>query len=183
MATKLEPKRRNLAETKERILVAAAASFSEFGYAGAGLRDIAERADVAPSLVSRYFGSKAGLFEQALLHVLRENSVFTWDKKRFGEKMARLIPERSTTDITVMLVLALTDPESREIARRVSREHMIAPLEQWLGPPNAEARAMDLFALMTGFVIQMRGLHDGEVPPSSLEWLSRSLQGIVDEAD
>jgi AcrR family transcriptional regulator len=181
MATQLAPKRRNLVETKERILAAAAASFAEFGYAGAGLRDIAERAEVAPSLVSKYFGSKAGLFEQALLQVLRDHSVFTWDKPRFGEKMARLIPGRSTTDITVMLVLALTDPESREIARRVSREHMIAPLTAWLGPPHAEARAMDLFALMTGFVIQMRGLHDAPMPQRSLDWLAASLQAIVDE--
>lgn len=183
MATKAEPKRRNLAETQARILDRAAATFSEFGYVGAGLREIAERADVAPSLVSKYFGSKAALFEQALLHVLRTNSVFTWDKPRFGEKMARLIPERSTTNITVMLALALTDPESAGIARRVAAEHMIAPLVEWLGPPNAEARAMDMFALMSGFVIQMRGLHTGAIPQRSLDWLAETLQGIVDEKD
>jgi AcrR family transcriptional regulator len=182
MATRAEPKRRNLAETQARILAAAASTFTEFGYAGAGLREIAERADVAPSLISKYFGSKAALFEQALLHVLRTNSVFTWDKAAFGAKMARLIPERSTTDITVMLVLALTDSESAEIARRVSHERMIAPLVEWLGPPHALERAMDMFALMSGFVIQMRGLHPGPIPQRSLDWLAASLQAIVDES-
>ena len=109
-------------------LQAAADTFTASGYAKAGLREIGERAGVAPSLVSRYFGTKAALFEAALIHVLRTNSVFTWQKDGFGEAMARLIPERSNTNITVMLVLALADPESKEIARQVSREHMIEPL-------------------------------------------------------
>lgn len=183
MEPKPEPKRRNLEQTKTRILVAAADTFTRSGYAKSGLREIGMRAGVAPSLVSRYFGAKAALFEQALIHVLRANSVFTWQKQGFGEAMARLIPERSNTNITVMLVTALADPEAREIARRVSREHMIQPLVDWLGPPHALERAMDLFALMTGFVIQMDGLYPAPIPEHSLRWLARSLQAIVDGED
>lgn len=178
-----DPKRRNLEQTKERILQAAADTFTASGYAKAGLRDIGAAAGVAPSLVSRYFGTKAALFEAALLHVLRTNSVFTWRKAGFGETMARLIPERSNTNITVMLVTALADPEAKEVAQRVSREHMIRPLAVWLGPPNALERAMDMFALMTGFSIQMDGLHSAPIPEHSLRWLARSLQAIVDGND
>lgn len=181
--SKSEPRRRNLEQTRGRILAAAADVFTRSGYAKAGLREIAVQAGVAPSLVSRYFGSKAALFEEALIAVLRANSVFTWRKAGFGEAMARLIPERSNTAITAMLVLALADPEAKEIARRVSREHMIQPLVDWLGPPNALERAMDLFALMTGFVIQMDGLYPAPVPEHSLRWLARSLQAIVDGTD
>lgn len=181
--TKTGPKRRNLEATKTRILQAAADTFTASGYAKAGLREIGERADVAPSLVSRYFGTKAALFEEALIHVLRTNSVFTWQKQGFGEAMARLIPERSNTNITIMLVLALADPEAKEIARRVSHEHMIQPLVDWLGPPNALERAMDMFSLMTGFVIQMDGLYPAPIPEHSLRWLARALQAIVDGED
>lgn len=180
MELKPVPKRRNLEQTKTRILQAAADTFTASGYARSGLREIAERAGIAPSLVSRYFGTKSALFEDALVHVLRTNSVFTWQKEGFGDAMARLIPERSNTNITVMLVLALADPEAKEIARRVSREHMIQPLVDWLGPPNALERAMDLFALMTGFVIQMDGLYPAPIPEHSLRWLAKSLQAIVD---
>lgn len=183
LAAKPEPKRRNLEQTRARILAAAADVFTRSGYANAGLREIAVQAQVAPSLVSRYFGSKAALFEEALVHVLRANSVFTWQKQGFGEAMARLIPERSNTNITVMLVTALADPEAKEIARRVSREHMIQPLVDWLGPPHALERAMDMFALMTGFVIQMDGLYPETIPEHSLRWLARSLQAIVDGED
>jgi len=177
----MEPKRRNLEQTKERILAAAADVFTRSGYANTSLREIATQAAVAPSLVSRYFGAKTELFEAALIHVLRANSVFTWRKDGFGEAMAQLIPERSNTNITVMLVLALADPEAKEVAQRVTREHMIQPLVEWLGPPHAMERAMNLFSLMTGFTIQMRGLHEGEIPEASLRWLAESLQAIVDE--
>lgn len=181
METATEPRRRNLAETRTRILVAAADCFTRSGYARAGLREIADRAEVAPSLVSKHFGTKVALFEQALLHVIRTNSVFTWDKPRFGETMARLIAERSNTNITVMLVLGLADAESRAIVHGVMDEHILGPLVEWLGPPAALERAMNLFALMTGFVIQMHGLHGGPIPAHSLAWVARALQAVVDE--
>lgn len=177
-----EPKRRNSEQTKTQILRAAAATFSACGYARTGLREIGERAGVAPSLVSRYFGTKAALFEAALLHVLDANSVFTREKAGFGTAMASLIRDRSNTDITVMLVLALADPEAEAIVQRVSREHMIEPLAEWLGPPHALERAMNLFALATGFAIQMEGLYPAQIPDHSLRWLATSLQAIVDES-
>lgn len=181
MNTRAEPRRRNLEETKARIVSVAAETFAELGYSKAGLREIAERAGVAPSLVSKHFGNKASLFEDALIHVLETNSVFTWEKAEFGEIMARLIPEEANANITIMLVLALAHPESREVAIRVSRERMIQPLIEWLGPPNATERAMDLFALLSGFAIQMQGLHTGAIPEHSLKWLAGALQAIVDE--
>jgi AcrR family transcriptional regulator len=180
MQTKVEPRRRNLEQTKTRILAAAADTFTEFGYAQASLREIAMRAEVATSLVSKHFGAKASLFEHALLHVLRTSSVFVWDKADFGTKMSRVIPERATTNVTSMLVLALAHPEAKDVARRVSRTHMIDPLAEWLGPPNADERAMDLFSLLTGFAIQRQGLSAGPISPHSLEWLAGSLQAIVD---
>ena len=181
METATEPRRRNLAETRTRILAAAADCFAGSGYARAGLREIADLADVAPSLVSKHFGTKAALFEQALLEVIRANSVFTRDKPRFGETMARLMADRGNTDITVMLVLGLADAESHAIVQRVVREHILDPLAEWLGPPHALDRATNLFALITGFAIQMRGLHAGPVPPASLAWMAGALQAIVDE--
>lgn len=176
----IEPKRRNLAQTRARILESAADVFSRSGYRGAGLREIAVQADVAPSLVSKHFGGKAALFEETLLHILRTDSVFTWQKVGFGEAMAKLVEGRSNSRITAMLVLALGDVESREVAQRISREHMIQPLVAWLGPPAPLERAMAMFSLLTGFGIQMHGLYPEAIPERSLRWLAESLQAIVD---
>lgn len=59
-------KRRNPEKTKFKILAIAKQMFAEHGYAQTGLREIAKTADVAPSLIVNYFGTKAGLFEAAL---------------------------------------------------------------------------------------------------------------------
>jgi AcrR family transcriptional regulator len=173
---------RNAAATKARILAAATATFSELGYAGAGLREIASRAGVAQSLLARHFGSKASLFEATLLETLRQNTVFTGEKSNFGPTMASLMVERSTANISIMLILALAHPESQEIARGVANEHMIGPLAEWLGPPDAKARAINMLALMSGFVVQTKGLASERVPETSIRWLAASLQAIVDDA-
>jgi AcrR family transcriptional regulator len=176
------PRPRNSAMTKDRILAAAQAAFAGSGYARAGLRDIAASAGVTSALIIRYFGTKAGLFEAALIRTIADHSVFTTDKDHFGEVMARLSTEQSSIDITVMLVLALADPEARTLAVRVARQHMLAPLAAWLGPPHAEERAENMFALLTGSVIQHRGIGDGSSFRSTA-WLATTLQAIVDEGD
>lgn len=175
---------RNAALTRDRILASAQRAFSHSGYARAGLREIAAAAGVSSSLVVRYFGSKAGLFEAALIWTIASHSVFTQDKERFGEVMTRLAAERSSIDITVMLVLALADAEARAVAVRVARRHMIEPLAEWLGPPHAMARAENMFALLTGSVIQSQGIGGGcPTYPRSAAWLAATLQDIVDEGD
>src|SRR4051794_4937834 len=48
--------------TRERILLAAREAFATLGYERATVRIIAERAEIHPSMVMRYFSSKEGLF-------------------------------------------------------------------------------------------------------------------------
>ena len=52
--------------TREKILAAARFQFSEAGYEGATIRDIAGDAGVDPALVLHYFGSKEGVFVAAV---------------------------------------------------------------------------------------------------------------------
>ena len=49
---------------------AAAELFSARGYDGASTRDIAEKAGVNVALINRYFGSKAKLFNAAIVPML-----------------------------------------------------------------------------------------------------------------
>ena len=53
---------RDAEATRQAILDAAADAFCRRGYDGAGTRDIAGAAGVDPRLITRYFGSKEGLF-------------------------------------------------------------------------------------------------------------------------
>lgn len=52
---------------RDEILDAAEVIFSDKGYAGTPLREIAEQANVTQALISYYFGSKFGLFQAVFL--------------------------------------------------------------------------------------------------------------------
>ncbi|EJL35050.1 TetR/AcrR family transcriptional regulator [Novosphingobium sp. AP12] len=182
MDVKKEPKRRDPVKTRARILAAAYDRFARHGFANTGIRDIAREADVASSLILRYFDTKANLFHDALVYGIFNESLFTREKARFGERMAKMICETSEARLTSLMVMALADPESREVASRVLLRQVIEPLAEWLGPPNAQARAMNLYGLMSGFVIQVRMLDDRHIAPASVKWLAKAMQDIVDEA-
>jgi AcrR family transcriptional regulator len=53
-------------DTRAEILTAARAAFAEAGYDRATIRDIASRADVDPSLVHHYFGTKEELYASSI---------------------------------------------------------------------------------------------------------------------
>lgn len=173
--------RRNYAKTRERLLLSAYKAFSQRGYAGTGIREIANDAGVASSLVAKYFGGKAALFEEALVHGIYRNSLFARDKKNFGEIMSKLIATADDGHLTTTMTLALADPESRAIAQKILRRHVIEPLAEWLGPPDAFVRAQHLYAVMAGFSMQIGDFAlSREVAPQSVKWLARTLQDIVD---
>lgn len=174
------PRKRNAVATRARILVAAYGCFAEHGYTRAGIREVAAEAGVASSLVLRYFGNKLGLFEESLVHAIYAEALFTREKPGFGRRMARLIAEANDTRLTAMTVLAIADPEAQAVARRITARHIIAPLAEWLGGPDAEARAVAMFALMTGFTMQLRLLEGGKVPAATVAWLGKALQDIVE---
>lgn len=66
-------RRRDPERARERLLEAAVEEFGAKGFAGARVKQIAERAGLNQQLVSYYFGGKAGLY-QALLRRWRETS-------------------------------------------------------------------------------------------------------------
>ncbi|MGH9034898.1 MAG: TetR/AcrR family transcriptional regulator [Acidimicrobiia bacterium] len=64
--------RRTPEEVRELLLGAARALFAARGFAGASTRDIALKAGVSEALLFRHFGTKAKLFERAILDPLNE---------------------------------------------------------------------------------------------------------------
>jgi AcrR family transcriptional regulator len=59
--------RRSGDEVRARLLSAARGLFAELGYAGATTKQISDRAEVGEVLLFRHFGSKSGLFDEAVL--------------------------------------------------------------------------------------------------------------------
>jgi AcrR family transcriptional regulator len=66
-------RRRDAARTRKALLDAASRRFAVDGYASTTVRDIADDAGVNVALISRYFGSKEGLFEACLVNLVEES--------------------------------------------------------------------------------------------------------------
>lgn len=180
------PKRRDAGRTREAILKAAQAVFSSRSYVEAGVRDITKLADVNSALVSRYFGSKEGLFEAALSAALDATPLVTVDRKEFGRSVVSsfLSDDAARVNPLPMLVLAASDATAREIALRLLQARIVAPLAEWLGKPRAEERAAQVMAVATGFftfrILLPLSPMRGHLSPPMREWLAETLQQIVD---
>lgn len=185
MATAAPPKRRNAPATKARILRAAQQAFARLGYAKAGIREIADIAGVSSTLLLRYYGSKAGLFEAALIDAIRLDNVLQMDRRQIGANLAALFIDESV-DITPPAILALATghPESQQIATAVSKQYLLEPMAKWLGPPDGQVRALEIFMLATSYVLYTRQVPlapEGKQASRRLaDWLARSIQDIVD---
>lgn len=180
-----QPKRRNAVETKARILTSAQRIFSTRGYAGSGIRDIAKPIDLSSTILLYYFKTKAGLFEAALREALDVRSLLPIGLSKLGRGIADLL---ASPDLDInphaMIAMAASDDEAREIATRVLQEHVLLPFADRLGPPHAEARALQIMALCTGFVVYTRqlALNSGTngVDPYVTDWLAKQIQDTID---
>jgi AcrR family transcriptional regulator len=184
MSTNEKPRARNAGETRSRLLVAAQQTFAEVGYSAAGVRQIAAAAGVDPALVMRYFGSKAGLYEAALGDAIPDFPDLDLSHEQFGERLTAKFIERFLDDRALaMIVLSAGDPEARAIGLRVMHEHGVKPLADWLGPPDAEARATRMIMLSTGFMFYTRQLPlmspSEAVENSTSAWLADMLQKVI----
>src|SRR6185436_16563966 len=72
-------RRRNAANTREAILASARTAFTNSGYDGAGVREIASGAGVTAMLVNRYFGSKERLFAEVVARTMAVPVILTPD--------------------------------------------------------------------------------------------------------
>lgn len=142
------------AQTRERILAAAASLLAQQGYAATSISQICRDADTLPASVYWAFGSKEGLFAAVME---REAEAFfktlpaitATDRPIAGDELARVFAARPEF-LRLLLVLSLErrdgDPAILEAARRVRRratDHIAASLEPAVSVADrARARAI-----------------------------------------
>lgn len=190
MTAATKPKPRNAAKTKAAILAAAQKAFAELGYPQAGIREIAAIAGVSSTLLLRYYGSKAALFEAALTEAMQLEGLLTGDpRSSFGEVLTRLFLDPGV-DIKAPSIIALStgDAEARDIATRVVEQQVVVPLGKWLGPPDGYARALGIVMMAMGFVLFTRQLPllrmrmRKSVEAKLGKWFAKAIQGMVDNS-
>ena len=105
--------RRSKGEIDRLLLDAARRAFAERGYSGASTREISEAAGVHETLLFRHFGSKAELFDRAVLepfHTFVARFITKWEAQPQGDHSA----EEVCRDFVVGLYGLLR--EHRELA-------------------------------------------------------------------
>jgi AcrR family transcriptional regulator len=122
--------------TLERILAAAEASFAERGFAGVGMREIAERAGVTPASVYNHFAGKQALYDAVLERGLRP-LYEVLDSAASG----------ATPGPHILAELMGRLHASPNLARLIQHEslaggeHVMRVARRWLGPLYARASA------------------------------------------
>lgn len=172
--------------TKLRILEAAQYLFSRRGYAETGVREICAMAEINQALVTRYFGSKLGLFEQ-VLETFFDVTIFTdLEPGNFGRTLADTFfatPPEAAHAVPA-LVYAAADSDARQVALALLQRRILLPLEQWFGTAEAEARTAQLLVIVTGFftyrlMLPLDALQ-GSTTAYMRDWLADTLQAVVD---
>ncbi|MGJ8546878.1 MAG: TetR/AcrR family transcriptional regulator [Sulfitobacter sp.] len=145
-------------DTRDRLLAEGRRLIWGQGYSNVSLRQIAGAAGVDVALISRYFGSKMGLFEATL------ETAFdlppTADAKALEDLIVQLFmqaprggPNPSSLQL---LVMNAKDPEIGETLRRAHADKMQNGLAALLG---SDTRAALLMAVLLGFSLAEKSLH------------------------
>lgn len=173
-------------KTRQAILLAAQEAFSTRGYRDTGVRDITARAGVSLALVSRYFGSKEKLFEEALSDMLDSSRIAAIPRDIFGETIVDLLlhgigPRYMPLP---MIMMASGDPGARTITERLLGELVYEPLAGWFGPQEGRIRAARFMIVSAGLSVYCRIYAlDVLVPtpdPGLRAWLVEEFQRLAD---
>jgi AcrR family transcriptional regulator len=137
--------------TRQALLDAASVLFDGQGYDATTVRQIGEQADVDPSLICRYFGSKEGLYLAALDH--GDRPTLAPDLAEAVEQILTYGESRGASPVSLALFSPTLSDEVREQAQSLLGRQVLEPFTAELerrGVPDAALRAEVLLALVLG---------------------------------
>jgi AcrR family transcriptional regulator len=176
-------------ETKKRILQAARRRFAADGYERATIRGVAADAQIDPSMVMRYFGSKEGLFTAAASFPLDLPDLRAVPRKKRGERLARHFlhlwqRDASGGGLAILLRASATNDDAAERVVRIFRKQVL-PTIAAVTPDAPAARAALIVSQFLGvafcrYVVRIPELTrlDDELLAASL---AQTIQRYLDE--
>ncbi|MBN0048123.1 TetR family transcriptional regulator [Streptomyces actuosus] len=157
------PPRTESADTRDRILTAARAEFSERGYEKTSVRGIAKAAGVDSALVHHYFGTKEQVFEAAVEVAFApalkvRDSVLDGPLDNVGERMTRTIVDLWENPVTRTPLLAIVrsavnNETAAAVFRRLVSAQLLRRIAGELDAPDAELRAELAAAQLVGLAM------------------------------
>jgi AcrR family transcriptional regulator len=144
--------------TRGAILHAARERFAAQGYDRTTIRGVAADADIDPSMVMRYFGSKAQLFEAALSIDLRLPDLAAVPHEELPRVLVRHFVDRWEGDPTddallVLLRSAVTNEQAAARTHEIFASQVAPALTAALGRERAGRRAGLIAAQLLGLAL------------------------------
>lgn len=180
---------RNADATREALILAAKRLFGRNGYDGTGLREIAGEAGVNAALISRYFGSKKGLFSAAIEGTFASLPLHPENKADFGRLVTLLMAAKEShqedNDLFKMITRASGNSEAEEAIRDAVTTGFLDPMARLIGGPNAQKRAAMIMAILTGgamlpMLVGRKALQ-GFDEKAMARYLAPSIQQLIDK--
>lgn len=153
------PRAKSAEATKQAMLEAARKRFLLESYENVGLRDIAGDVGVDVALISRYFGSKEGLFSQVLHDSSKEEilpgHIQSGDMPGFLADMFLSQDKDGNENVERLLIIlrSASSPAASKIVSKAMRNDILVPFAERLGGKNAEMRASTSMAVWMGMTI------------------------------
>jgi AcrR family transcriptional regulator len=182
----LPPRGRNAAATRQAILDSARWCFAHDGYDQVGVRDIAARAGADPALVNRYFGSKEGLFAEAVSTKFDLSELFAGDRAMLGERLARYVVQKKAPSNAYDPLVALLRSSSSEVASGMLRDALVdgfvRPLAARLDGSDAVPRAELMGSILLGLLVYRTIVGGGMMQNDErlIASVARTLQALID---
>ncbi|GAY15068.1 TetR/AcrR family transcriptional regulator [Mycobacterium sp. shizuoka-1] len=156
------PHPRNAAATREAILQSAIHNFARAGYDGVGVRQIAHDAGVTAMLVNRYFGSKEGLFAEAVETAFAEPVFVPEGSDDLAADLVKALvvksgPRADAPPPFLIMLRSASSPVAVTIVREAINRHVGARLARQLDSSDRELRSEVLLSVISG-VLMMRAV-------------------------
>ncbi len=145
--------RRDSAATRATILTAAQEAFTRLGYDGAGVREIARAAGVDTRLISRYFGSKEGLFAEVVDVAYEKSLMMTPERNADAARTLLTGTGQHEYDGLLLTLRSAANPRAAEIMRASLERNYQQRLADALPGDDAIARAGLLVAICSGVLL------------------------------
>jgi AcrR family transcriptional regulator len=168
--------------TRAAILGAARARFTREGYDRVRLGDVAEDATVNAALVVRYFGSKEGLFAEAVASSGGEEleQVLSEELSGLGWGLARyVVASKEDFDPLLAMLRSASDETAARMLREALDEGFVRPLAARMDGADAELRAGMVAAELLGVMVAREVVRSGALSEAGPERLVAHLAPIL----
>ncbi|HEY6492490.1 MAG TPA: TetR family transcriptional regulator [Trebonia sp.] len=144
------------------------------------MREIAAAAGVDPRLITRYFGSKEGLFTEVIDLAYEKSLMMTPQENAHAARVLLLDPDQHAEDGILLTLRSAANPRAAEIMRASIERNYQRRLADALPGEDAIGRSALLIAICTGVLMTRMVLGNSVLAGPDAERLVPYLRAALD---